>query len=136
MGSQHFYAEPRSSVGQRDGWTLFAGVKELASWSELSSDEHFSIDGTLLDAWASHKSFVRKDGDSNPPDDDTRNPSRDFFGEKRSNATHESITDPGARLGEETGPSDNSSCRPSGASCICPGDRSKVMAVLASATTR
>ncbi len=77
---------------------FFLGVKELAAWSELSSDEHFSIDGTLLDAWASHKSFVRKEGDNNPPDDNTRNPSRDFKGEKRSNATHESITDPGARL--------------------------------------
>jgi transposase len=77
---------------------FFTGVKELASWPELSSDAHFSIDGTLLDAWASHKSFVRKDGDNNPPDDNTRNPTRDFKGEKRSNATHESTTDPGARL--------------------------------------
>lgn len=81
---------------------FFAGVKELASWPSLSSDEHFSIDGTLLDAWASHKSFVRKDGDSNPPDDDTRNPSCDFKGEKRSNATHESTTDPGARLARKS----------------------------------
>lgn len=39
---------------------FFAGVKQLAEWVELSGDEHFSIDGTLLDAWASHKSFMRK----------------------------------------------------------------------------
>ncbi len=69
---------------------------------ELSSDEHFSIDGPLLDAWASHKSFVRKDGDSNPPDDNTRNSSYGFRGEKRSNATHESTIDPGARLARKS----------------------------------
>ena len=81
---------------------FFAGVKQLSEWSELSSDEHFSIDGTLLDAWASHKSFVRKEGDSNPPDDNTRNPRRNFKGEKRSNATHESATDPDARLARKS----------------------------------
>ena len=77
---------------------FFAGVRQLAAWAQLSGDEHFSIDGTLLDAWASHKSFVCKDGGSNPPDDNSRNPGRDFSGEKRSNATHESATDPDARL--------------------------------------
>jgi hypothetical protein len=56
------------------------GVKYLTEWVELSSDEHFSIDGTLLDAWASRKSFVRKDGANNPPDDNTRNPGRNFKG--------------------------------------------------------
>ena len=81
---------------------FFAGVKQLAEWVELSGDEHFSIDGTLLDAWASHKSFMRKDGNSNPPDDNSRNPSRDFAGEKRSNATHESTTDPDARLARKS----------------------------------
>lgn len=81
---------------------FFAGVKQLAEWVKLSGDEHFSIDGTLLDAWASHKSFIRKDSGSNPPDDHTRNPSRDFAGEKRSNATHESTTDPDARLARKS----------------------------------
>jgi hypothetical protein len=64
------------------------------------SDDHFTVDGTLIDAWASLKSFKRKDekpGDK-PPSDDPRNPSVDFHGEKRSNETHESKTDPQARL--------------------------------------
>lgn len=81
---------------------FFAGVKELASWPELSIDEHFSIDGTLLNAWASHKSFVRKESEDHPPNDHTRNPSRNFSGTKRSNDTHESTTDPGARLSRKS----------------------------------
>jgi hypothetical protein len=55
------------------------------------SDEHFTVDGTLIDAWASQKSFRRKDG---PPDADGRN----FHGETRTNETHASKTDPDARL--------------------------------------
>lgn len=55
------------------------------------------MDGTLIDAWASHKSFVKKDG-GEPPEDGTRTPYADFKGEKRSNATHQSTTDPEARL--------------------------------------
>jgi transposase len=55
----------------------------------LISDEHFSVDGTLLEAWASHKSFRPKDGDGD---------GGDFHGERRSNDTHESTTDPDARL--------------------------------------
>jgi transposase len=62
------------------------------------SDEHFTVDGTLLEAWASLKSFQRKDqGDSSPPDD-PGNPTVDFHGEKRSNRTHESKSDPEAQL--------------------------------------
>jgi transposase len=62
------------------------------------SDEHFTVDGTLLEAWASLKSFQRKDqGDSSPPDD-PGNPTVDFHGEKRSNQTHESKSDPEAQL--------------------------------------
>jgi transposase len=63
----------------------------------LLSHEHFSVDGTLLKAWASMKSFRPKDGGGNPPDDG-RNGERDFRGEKRSNETHASSTDPEARL--------------------------------------
>ena len=55
------------------------------------SDEHFTVDGTLLEAWASQKSFQRKDGDT---DDD----GRDFRGQDRKNDTHASTTDPDARL--------------------------------------
>ena len=63
----------------------------------LLSHEHFSVDGTLLKAWASMKSFRPKDGSGNPPDSG-RNGEQDFRGEKRSNETHESTTDPDARL--------------------------------------
>jgi hypothetical protein len=61
------------------------------------------VDGTLLDAWASHKSFRPKD-EPPPPDGLGRNPSRDFRGEQRSNATHASTTDPDARLARKSNP--------------------------------
>lgn len=63
----------------------------------LLSDEHFSVDGTLIEAWASMKSFRPKNGGGEPPADG-RNGERDFHGEKRSNETHASTTDPDARL--------------------------------------
>ena len=63
----------------------------------LLSHEHFSVDGTLLDAWASMKSFRRRDGSDDPPDGG-RNGEQNFRGEKRSNETHVSTTDPDARL--------------------------------------
>ena len=63
----------------------------------LLSDEHFSVDGTMIDAWASMKSFRPKDGSGEPPTPG-RNGERDFHGEKRSNETHASTTDPDARL--------------------------------------
>src|SRR3981081_466678 len=59
------------------------------------SDEHFTVDGTLIEAWASQKSFRRKDGQGNPPD---AGGEVDFHGEKRKNQTHGSTTDPDARL--------------------------------------
>ena len=70
--------------------------------ADLLSDEHFSVDGTLIEAWASHKSFQRKDQPT-PPPDDPGNPTVDFHGEKRSNDTHESTTDPDARLARKSG---------------------------------
>ena len=63
----------------------------------LLSDEHFSVDGTQIAAWASMKSFRAKDGSDDPPGPG-RNGERDFHGEKRSNATHASTTDPEAQL--------------------------------------
>jgi transposase len=63
----------------------------------LLSAEHFSVDGTLIQAWASMKSFRRKDGKDDPPGPG-RNGTRDFHKEKRSNETHASTTDPDARL--------------------------------------
>jgi transposase len=64
---------------------------------KLLSNEHFSVDGTLIEAWASMKSFQPKDGGENPPGPG-RNGERDFHGERRSNETHASKTDPDARL--------------------------------------
>src|SRR5215204_4756205 len=63
----------------------------------LLSDEHFSVDGTQIAAWASMKSFQAKDGSDDPPDPG-RNGERDFRGEKRCNETHASTTDPEAKL--------------------------------------
>lgn len=64
----------------------------------LLSSDHFSVDGTLIEAWASLKSFRRKDGSNRDGDGPGRNAERDFHGEKRSNETHASTTDPEARL--------------------------------------
>ena len=63
----------------------------------LPSTEHFSVDGTLLEAWSSTKSFRPKDGSGSPPDAG-RNGEQDFHGQQRSNETHASVTDPDARL--------------------------------------
>jgi transposase len=69
---------------------------------DLMSDEHFTVDGTLLEACASLKSFKKKeDSGQVPPVDDPGNPTVDFHGEKRSNQTHESTTDPEARLAKK-----------------------------------
>ena len=76
---------------------LLHEVLRTAQTRGLLSNEHFTVDGTLLEAWASHKSFRPKD-EPPPPDGLGRNPSRDFRGEPRSNATHASTTDPDARL--------------------------------------
>jgi hypothetical protein len=72
-------------------------VVALAQQRRLLSGEHFTVDGTLIEAWASVKSFTRKDGPPRPPDD-PGNPTVNFHGERRSNLTHASTTDPEARL--------------------------------------
>src|SRR6476659_5959133 len=82
---------------------FFSQVLNQAREVDLLSDEHFSVDGTLIEAWASHKSFQRKDRPAAPPVDDPGNPTVDFHGEKRSNDTHESTTDPDARLARKSG---------------------------------
>ncbi len=76
---------------------FLAELLALDEVKTLLSAEHFSVDGTLLKAWASFKSFRRRDGGDQPPDPG-RNGERDFKGEKRSNETHASTTDPDARL--------------------------------------
>jgi len=82
---------------------FFAGVLAQARSADLLSDEHFSLDGTWIEAWASQKSFQRKDRSEKPPPDDPGNPSVDFHGETRSNETHESTTDADARLARKSG---------------------------------
>ena len=77
---------------------FMAAVLNQAQVRALLSREHFSVDGTLIEAWASMKSFRPKDGSGAPPTDGGRNAERDFHGEKRTNETHASTTDPDARL--------------------------------------
>jgi len=77
---------------------LFERVLEQAKAKGLLSAEHFSVDGTLIRAWASHKSFVPKDGAPPPSSGSRGNPEVDFKGQKRTNDTHESKTDPDAKL--------------------------------------
>ena len=79
-------------LNQEVAQKFFATVKAKAQG--LMSDEHFTVDGTLIEAWASHKSFQRKDTDGTPGS----GPGGNFHGEKRTNDTHESKTDPEARL--------------------------------------
>ena len=78
-------------LNQELAQAFFAQVKAQAAG--LMSDEHFTVDGTLIEAWAGHKSFQRKDGSGAGPKG-----GRDFHGEKRTNETHASKTDPEARL--------------------------------------
>lgn len=79
-------------LNQEVAQQFFARVKAKAAG--LMSDEHFTVDGTLIEAWASHKSFQRKDNN----DDQTPGAGANFHGEKRSNETHESKTDAEAKL--------------------------------------
>jgi IS5 family transposase len=92
------YTKNRDRLLQADVAKRFFGlVVEEAQGLNLMSDEHFTVDGTLLEACASLKSFKKVDGDA-PPTNDPGNPTVDFHGEKRSNQTHASNTDPDALL--------------------------------------
>ena len=75
---------------------FFEAVLMHAETARLLSDDHFTVDGTVLEAWASHKSFRPRDED--PPPDGGGNPTVNFHGQRRSNTTHASTTDPDARL--------------------------------------
>jgi transposase len=78
---------------------FFTEVMRVADAKGLLSTEHFSVDGTLIQAWASHKSFRPKDGsDDQTPSGPGRNAQADWKGKPRANDTHESSTDPDARL--------------------------------------
>jgi transposase len=81
---------------------FLAQVVAQARAQDLTSDEHFTVDGTLLEAWASQKSFQAKEGKAGPPPDDPGNPTVNFRGERRSNQTHESKTDPDAQLARKS----------------------------------
>ena len=76
---------------------FFEAVLLHADREQLLSDEHFTVDGTLLEAWASQKSFQPTDQDP-PPGGGGGNPTVNFHGQRRTNATHQSTTDPDARL--------------------------------------
>jgi len=92
------FTKNRERLIEGDIATKFmAAVLRQPRVKTLLSDDHFSVDGTLIEAWASMKSFRPKDG-SGPPPGPGRNGERDFHGEKRSNDTHASTTDPDARL--------------------------------------
>lgn len=93
------YSKNRDRVLSTDIAVLF--LKQITKQAEdagFLSDEHFTVDGTLIEAWASMKSFRPKDSDSSNNSDGTRNPEIDFHGTKRCNDTHESTTDPESRL--------------------------------------
>jgi transposase len=77
---------------------FFEQVLTEAKAKGLASDEHFTVDGTLIEAWASLKSFRPRDGSDDPPEGGGRNADRDFHGERRKNDTHASTTDPEAKL--------------------------------------
>jgi transposase len=95
------FAKNKARLLQADVARLFfEAIVQQAKRAGLLSAEHFTVDGTLVEAWASMKSFRRKDerpGDR-PPPDDPGNPTVSFHGERRSNATHASITDSDAFL--------------------------------------
>jgi transposase len=77
---------------------FFEAVRLHADTARLLSHEHFTVDGTLLEAWASHKSFTPRDTPPDAPGGGGGNPMVDFRGQRRTNATHQSTTDPDARL--------------------------------------
>jgi transposase len=77
---------------------FLAKVLDLARSHQLLSDEHFTVDGTLIEAWAGHKSFQKKGKLSKTKPDDPGNPTVNFHGEERTNDTHQSTTDPESQL--------------------------------------
>jgi len=98
------FSKNRDRLAQADvGKALFDEIVRQARKKGLTSNEHFSVDGTLIAAWASQKSVRRKDGnDDDNPDGVGRNAGRNFHGEKRSNETHASRTDPEALLASKS----------------------------------
>jgi IS5 family transposase len=99
------FTKNRARLIEHDvGRQVLGAVVAQARAAGLMSSEHFTVDGTLIEAWASLKSFRKKDEkpEDRPPPDDPGNPSVDFHNEKRSNATHQSTTDPESRLAKKS----------------------------------
>src|SRR4051795_10469785 len=93
------FTKNRNRLLEGDVARAFLGeVIQQAQSNGLTSDEHFTVDGTLIEAWASLKSFQGKDQKNGPPPEDPGNPTVNFHGESRSNDTHESSTEADARL--------------------------------------
>ena len=93
------FSKNRDRLLEADVAKLFLQqVVEQARAQGFTSDEHFTVDGTLLEAWAGTKSFRPKEEQGNVAADDASNPTVDFHGERRSNQTHESTTDAEAKL--------------------------------------
>src|SRR5271170_6679429 len=96
------FSQNQERVLSTEGAQLFFyEVFQLSRDHGWASDQHFSADGTLIESWASLKSFARKDGADQPPpprDNDPGNPTIDFKGQRRANDTHQSTTDPEAVL--------------------------------------
>ena len=93
------FSKNRDRLLQHDvAAAFFDAVVGQARTAGLLSDEHFTVDGTLLDAWASLKSFTNTEEAPTPPPDDPGNPTVNFHGEARRNDTHQSTTDPDAML--------------------------------------
>ena len=104
------FTHNRDRLMEADAARAFlAGLLELRQVERLLSSDHFSVDGTLIEAWASLKSFRPKDGSGEPPGPG-RNGERDFHNETRSNETHTSTTDPDARLYRKSAGSESRLC--------------------------
>jgi IS5 family transposase len=95
------FSKNRERLLAHDVAKKFLGeIVRQARAARLMSDDHFTVDGTLIEAWASLKSFRPRDEkpEDRPPPDDPGNPTVNFHGEKRSNETHQSTTDPESKL--------------------------------------
>ena len=102
MWDHSTFSQNRDRLFNQDVARLFfQRIKSLAAWSEYASNEHFSVDGTLIDAWASHKVFYQE-GWRRPTGGWHAQPRCRLQGEKRSNATHQSTSDPEARLARKS----------------------------------
>jgi transposase len=93
-----FTANRQRLLGRAIAGEFFRQIVAQAQTLDLLSNEHFTVDGTLIEAWASLKSFKRKGQTPGAGPDDPGNPTVNFHGEHRSNATHQSTTDPEALL--------------------------------------